>query len=83
MSRSKLDPEAPILPLLAKGYLVGPYDGRRCPWAICALGDGLLIAVGGQEIEVSTAQERDELYRFTRSLLAAISKLPDNVGGGA
>lgn len=74
--RTPLDPEAPHLPILGRGY-IGPV-----PWAICSHGDNLRIAIGcgGEdghvEIDVSTRIEFDQLLALAGALFGAHKEIP-------
>lgn len=66
---SRLDPEQPILPVLAKGYI------GRVPWAICTHGDNLRIAIGEQEIDIGSRKERAQLLDLAEAFSAAYKEL--------
>lgn len=80
--RRHLDSEAPTLPIEAQGYLSGPYGktGDNCtpsyrvPWVICSRGAGLVLKIGGQEVEVGTPQEKDGIALFVDAILAALNR---------
>lgn len=66
---SYLDPEEPILPVLAKGYV------GLVPWVICTHGDNLRIAIGNEsghvEIDVGSRAEFDQLLTLAKALFSA------------
>lgn len=69
--RAPLDPEAPHLPIVGKGYI------GLVPWVICSHGDNLRIAIGRPhrrghvEIDIGSYREFQQLLDFAGTLFAA------------